>query len=75
MEWTQFIIFFLGIFGLWLWQRSESNADRREIIQMIRSMETDSKEFRERWAEESKEFHNRLYSLELRNARNRIIDP
>jgi hypothetical protein len=64
MDWTQFIIFFLGIFGLWLWQRSESNADRREIIQMIRSME-----------QETKEFHNRLYSLELRNARNRIIDP
>jgi len=60
MEWVQFIIFFLGVFGLWLWNRSESNADRKEaaadrrdILNLIRSIE-----------KEMKDFHGRLCAIE-----------
>lgn len=64
MEWTQFSIFFLGVFGLWLLQRTESNSDRRqaqaetsaartEILSVIRAIQ-----------EEIKDFHGRLCALE-----------
>ena len=53
MDWSQFSIFFLGVFGMWLWYRSEACADRREIMQMIRAIQ-----------EEIKDFHGRLCALE-----------
>ena len=31
MEWTQFVIFFIGVFGLFLWNRAESRADTRHM--------------------------------------------
>lgn len=31
MEWVQFVIFCLGIGGLWLWQRTEMRADIRHM--------------------------------------------
>ncbi len=55
MEWTQFIIFFLGVFGLWLWNRAEARADFRHIESLIRSIQ-----------EEVKDFHGRLCALEER---------
>jgi|31_taG_2_1085359.scaffolds.fasta_scaffold90539_1 hypothetical protein len=55
MEWVQFAIFFLGVFGLWLWNRTEANADRRELHQMLREMK-----------DEMKDFHSKLLVLEER---------
>lgn len=67
MDWTQFALFFLGVGGLWLWNRAEANADRREIHALLEAMRQDAKEFRENWANESKEFHGRLCEIEERN--------
>jgi len=55
MEWTQFIILTITIFGLFLWNRSESNSDRREMMNLIKSIQ-----------DEIKDFHGRLCDLEAR---------
>lgn len=55
MEWTQFVIFFVGVFGLWLWNRAENRTDYRHVEALIRSIH-----------EEIKDFHGRLCSLEER---------
>lgn len=55
MDWIQFSIFFMGVFGLWLWNRTEARADRREacadrrdILNLIRAIETEMKDFHAR---------------------------
>jgi len=63
MEWTQFIIFCLGVFGLFIWNRTESRADARHTdakLEAIRAL---------MYAviEESKSFHGRLCTIEERN--------
>jgi hypothetical protein len=58
------IVTILGVFiangaliiPLWLWNRSESRADNREIIALINAIQT-----------EMKDFHGRLCSIEERN--------
>ena len=55
MDWIQFAIFFIGVFGLWLWNRVEANADRRETHQILREIK-----------DEQKDFHARLCILEER---------
>lgn len=66
MEWVQFIIFFIGVFGLFVWNRAESRADarhydsemkqlRREILDIMRSID-----------QEIKDFHGRLCAIEER---------
>jgi len=82
MEWAQFLILIMTIGGLFLWLRSESNSDRRDMVNIILSMKEDgnhfreqwtqeSKDFREKWAQESKDFHARLCVIE--QERNRIL--
>lgn len=77
MEWTQLALFFIGVFGLWLWQRTESRTDsrkheaeikelRREMIDIMRDLKEDGRIFREQWAAESKDFHGRLCAIEER---------
>lgn len=64
MEWTQFIIFFLGVFGLFIWNQTEARADVRHMdnkIDVIREL-THSIHL------EVKDFHNRLLHIE-RNRR------
>lgn len=67
MDWIQFTIFILGnmvfTLTLWLWNRSEAKADRREacadrrdILSLIRSID-----------QEIKDFHGRLCAIEERN--------
>ena len=63
MDWMQFVIFIASTVGLFFWNRSESNADRREaaadrrdILQLIRNIQ-----------EEIKDFHGRLCAIEERN--------
>jgi hypothetical protein len=70
MDWAQFAIFFIGVFGLWLWQKAEARSDsrkhdndlkefRRDVIDIMRSID-----------KEMKDFHGRLCSLEERVKRN-----
>lgn len=63
MDWLQFIIFLISIGGMFGWLRSdikeiktESAADRRDILQLIRGIQ-----------EEIKDFHGRLCAIEERN--------
>lgn len=62
MDWVQFSILLITILGIFIWikqdlsfYRSEATADRRDILQLIRSIQ-----------EEIKDFHGRLCSLEER---------
>jgi hypothetical protein len=63
MEWTQFIIFFIGVFGLWIWNRAESRADARHMENMIRA----NRDVIDAIREDIKDFHGRLCSIEERN--------
>lgn len=62
MDWIQFATFLIvnGVFTLtlWLWNRSESRADNREIVALIRSIQ-----------DEMKDFHGRLCAIEERKIR------
>jgi len=65
MEWTQFIIFFIGVFGLFIWNKAEGRADARHMdskLEAIRNLIDAIKE-------EMKDFHNRLCEIE-RNRKN-----
>ena len=68
------------VIALFLWNRTEARADyrkldeenkqlRRELIDVMRVAKEDWKEFRERWAEESKDFHGRLCAIEERRGK------
>ena len=63
MDWVQFILFGIGMGGMFAWLRSdialnraEAAADRRDILQIIREIQY-----------ENKDFHGRLIALEERN--------
>jgi uncharacterized membrane protein len=73
MDWTQFATFVTAnmvfTLTLWLWNRSESrsdmkqiaqeaSADRRDMLQLIRGIQ-----------EEIKDFHGRLCAIEEKNKR------
>lgn len=60
MEWTQFLIMLVTITGLFLWQRSESRAD-------YRNMENNMSALIRAIQEEMKDFHGRLCAIEERN--------
>lgn len=57
MEWTQFAIFTISVFGLFLWNRSESRSDLRQFESEIRG-------WKDEINKEMKDFHGRLCSLE-----------
>lgn len=74
MAWSQFIIFFIGVFGLFIWNRSESRSDIRHmdnkldaIRELTREIHKESVEFRLAMMNESKDFHNRLCAIKERN--------
>lgn len=63
MDWMQFSVFLISMGGMFMWLKSdikdiktEAAADRRDILQIIREMK-----------EESKDFHGRLCAIEERN--------
>jgi len=58
MEWTQFLILIATLAGLFLWNRSEANNDRREMLAIINAIQ-----------QEIKDFHGRLCSLEERRSK------
>ncbi len=58
MDWMQFIGFILTVGGLFIWSRTESNSDRREIMNVLKEMK-----------DEMKDFHGRLLVLEDRYLR------
>ena len=60
MDWIQFATFMISnmvfTLTLWLWNRSESNSDRRDVFNMIKAIH-----------DEIKDFHGRLCAIEERN--------
>ena len=60
MDWTQVLAIILGnvalIIPLFFWNRSEANSDRRDMMNLIRGIQ-----------EEMKDFHGRLCAIEERN--------
>jgi len=65
MDWMQFALLIISIGGMFAWlrsdialNRSESAADRRDILQLMRAIQ-----------EEMKDFHGRLCAIEERNKR------
>jgi hypothetical protein len=66
MEWMQLISIFLANAGLIAWFRSESRSDWRHMDEKVEIIRSEMKDFREKWAEETREFRERLFSLEER---------
>jgi hypothetical protein len=64
MDWVQFSLFFIGVGGLWLWSRAEANADRRDIMNILREMKEEMKDFHGRLERQDAEFKSGLLLLE-----------
>ena len=62
MEWTQFVIFFIGVFGLFIWNRTESRSDARQTEDKLESM----RQLMFALIQENKDFHGRLCAIEER---------
>lgn len=60
MDWTQFIIFFLGVFGLFIWNRTEGRADVRHLDNKIDAI----RELVYAIHLEMKDFHAKLCEIE-----------
>jgi hypothetical protein len=56
MDWTQFALFFIGVFGLFIWNRTESRADISQVMSILDAIQ-----------KEIKDFHGRLCALEEKN--------
>ena len=56
MEWTQFLIMILTMGGLFFWNRSESNADRRDMVNLIIQIKDEMKDFHGRLEKQDAEF-------------------
>ncbi len=63
MDWTQFVIFFIGVFGLFIWNRTESRNDWRHMDAKMES----TRELVRAIHDEMKDFHGRLCAIEERN--------
>ena len=63
MDWTQFVIFFIGVFGLFIWNRTESRTDWRHMDAKMES----TRELVRAIHDEMKDFHARLCIIEQRN--------
>jgi hypothetical protein len=65
MEWVQFVIFFIGVFGLFVWNRSESRSDIRHMDNKLDA----NRELINAIHLEMKDFHSRLCIIEESNSR------
>ncbi len=67
MEWVQFIIFFLGVFGLFIWNRTESRTDIRHVDNILKAQKdliweirVEGINFHNSVREEMKDFNQKL---------------
>ena len=63
MEWAQLVIFCIGVFGLFIWNRIESRNDARHTDANLEAITSLMYEV----IQESKDFHGRLCAIEKRN--------
>lgn len=71
MEWTQPILFFIAVAGLFLWNRTESRADMRQMDSTMRQMDSKVEALVRAIHEEMKDFHGRLCAIEEKNKNKR----
>ena len=64
MEWIQFVLFFIGVGGLWFWQRSESRADARHMDAKLDSNRELIHSIHKETMDMMKDFHYRLLEIE-----------
>ncbi len=67
MDWVQFVIFLVSIFGLYLFNRAEARADARHMDEKLKSHESLISSFLEGIRQEMKDFHGRLCTIEERS--------
>jgi hypothetical protein len=60
MEWTQFGIFFIGVFGLFIWNRAEGRADNRHMDIKLEGQ----RNLMNAIHDEMKDFHKRLVEID-----------
>jgi hypothetical protein len=60
MEWMQFSIFFIGVFGLFVWNRAESRTDIRHMDIKLEGQ----RNLMNAIHDEMKDFHARLVKIE-----------
>lgn len=70
MSWLQIMALIFGnvawVLPLWLWSRAENRADQRQMMSIVEAIRTDAKTFQTVMAQESKDFHGRLCTIEER---------
>lgn len=66
-EWLQLIVMGITVAGLFLWNHSEMHSNQREMTTIVNAIREDAKAFREKWVEETKDFHGRLCAIEERS--------
>lgn len=64
MDWIQFILLFLALGGLFLWNRAESRSDMRNVDSKLQANSNLIMAIREETSKETKDFHARLCVLE-----------
>lgn len=71
MEWVQFVIFFLGVFGLFLWNRTESRTDMRRMDDILKAqrdliweIRVEGINFHNAIRDEMKDFHTQLIEIQ-----------
>ena len=67
MEWVQFSIFFIGVFGLFVWNRTESRSDARHMDVQLRANSELIREVHNQIHAEMKDFHGKLCAIEEKN--------
>ncbi len=80
MEWAQFIIFFIGVFGLFIWNRTESRADNRHMDNkleaqraLLQAIWQESKENHAAWNKQAQEFNDK-WLAETKEFHKRLCD-
>jgi hypothetical protein len=70
MDWIQFIVFFVGVFGLFIWNRSESRSDIRHMDnkldanrELVRAIHLETKDVINAIHLEMKDFQGRLCEI------------
>lgn len=63
MDWAQFSLFIIGVFGMFFWNRSESRNDMRHMDTKLEAMRALIASIEK----EMKDFHARLCVIEERN--------
>jgi len=71
MDWIQFIVFFVGVFGLFIWNRAEGRSDARHMDNkidanrnVILEVHKETNALIQVIRDDMKDFHYRLLEIE-----------